>query len=153
MPKLSIPKDYRAGLSEVKTLTPDLVSEIRSALDKAPASSAPERSVAQALKSIDSQKPDQLKQLGTALVSLYGVRSRTEVPLGDFVNDVCEAMENLSEAEFKLLPSERDVFRKNLLVLLEAETFALNANAYDLATDDERAFCSARILTDLRPVF
>jgi hypothetical protein len=154
MPKLLIPKEYRAGLSQVKNLTPELISEIRSTLDQATLSSAPERAAAQALTSVNSLKPEQLKQIGTALGSLYGVRARNEgISLGDFVNDVSEAMENLSEEDGKLLPSERDTFCKNLSRLLESETFALNSKAYDLATDDERTFCSTRILTDLRPVF
>ncbi len=40
-----------------------------------------------------------------------------------------------------------------MLALLGAEAFTLTAKAQDLQTDDERTFCRARILTDLRPVF
>src|SRR5207253_649802 len=34
-----------------------------------------------------------------------------------------------------------------------ADLFGLATKVYDLSTGDERTFCHARILTDLRPVF
>jgi hypothetical protein len=152
MPKLIIPREYRAGLSQVKKLSPDDVAGIRAALDKTPIGLGPETSATDVLKSYTVAGGD-AKQIGNAIGSLYGLRSRTESSLEEFINDIANAMEGVSEPELRLLPTERQRFTENLSALLGATVFSLNAKVFDLATDDERTFCSARILTDLRPVF
>lgn len=90
------------------------------------------------------------------LVTLYGIKSERDVSVEEFVDDVCDAMEHLDDAshpEYRLQVSERPDFAGKLLTLLNAELFALVAKAQDLLTEDERTFCHARILTDLRPIF
>ena len=39
------------------------------------------------------------------------------------------------------------------MTLFGSPNFDIVAKAWDLKTDDERVFCGARILTDMRPVF
>lgn len=44
-------------------------------------------------------------------------------------------------------------FAEKLVSLLSVKPLNVSAKAIDLQTEDERVFCDARILTDLRPVF
>ena len=75
-----------------------------------------------------------------------------DAPIEEFADEVCDAMEALSSDE-RLPHAEREAFRHNLLTLLSADIFSLLTKVHDLATEDERTFCHARIITDLRPVF
>jgi len=93
-----------------------------------------------------------VKDIVDALATLYEVKSQREMSVEQFVDDVCDAMEAL-DSDQQLPHAERADFAGKLLTLLNAEAFAVVAKAHDLATEDERTFCHARILTDLRPVF
>lgn len=161
MAKLNIPSRYRAGVSQIRKLDQKTVQEIRNLLDRVFANrnlddvavAGTDEIATTALAAFPSESVD-FKELATALTALYSVKSRKEdLPIEEFVEDVCDSMEALDSAELKLPHADRDRFRENLTTLLKADIFAVVAKANDLKTDDERTFCHARILTDLRPVF
>ena len=164
MAKLNIPERYRAGVSKIRRLDERTVQEIRKALDQPPEESPPKSgngievprdpdsaSIA-AVRSVATLNVAEFGQIAESLAGLYTARSVRDVPIADFVEDVCDAMEVLPQEEMRLPHSEREQFKEKLRTLLGSEFFSIVAKAYDLATE-ERTFCSARILTDLRPVF
>jgi hypothetical protein len=162
--KLNIPERYRVGVSKIRRLDERTVREIRKALDQPnetpPKSSNgvevprnPDSVAIAAVRSVASLNLAEFGQIAESLAGLYTARSMRDMPLADFVEDVCDAMETLPKEELRLLPSERDQFKEKLSTLLSSDVFSIIAKAYDLASEDERTFCGARILTDLRPVF
>lgn len=164
MAKLYIPERYRVGVSKIRGLDERTIQEIRKALDQPRPESAPKNgsgievprdpdSVAiAAVRSVATLNVAEFGQIAESLAGLYTARSERDVPVADFVEDVCDAMEVLPQEELKLPHSEREQFKEKLRTLLSSEFFSIVAKAYDLATE-ERTFCTARILTDLRPVF
>jgi hypothetical protein len=161
--KLNIPERYRVGVSKIRRLDERTVREIRKAFDQseeAPTQSNngvqvprdPDAAAIAAVRSIANFNVDDFVQIAESLAGLYTAKSMRDVPLADFVEDVCDAMEALPQEELRLPHSEREQFKEKLHVLLGSDFFSIVAKAYDLATE-ERTFCSARILTDLRPVF
>ncbi len=106
-----------------------------------------------AVQSVSTIKGAEFKQIAEALSALYVVKSAREVSTEEFAEQVCDAMEVLSSDELRLPHEEREEFKAKLVALLGADVFSLVSKVYDLATEDERVFCNARILTDLRPVF
>lgn len=160
MARMNIPKRYQAGVSEIRKLEIDTAKNIRAALDRVFASQKEESNVAEpddiaatALTAIPDKANVDLKLLSQALVALYSVKSQTDKPIDEFADDVSDAMELLDDVQLRVDPQQRERFKANLVLLLNAELFSLASKAYDLKTDDERTFCSARILTDMRPVF
>ena len=164
MPRLIIPERFRAGVAKIRRLDERTVQEIRTALDlkrgDTPQKNGeglevprdPNSVALSAVRSIASVNMVEFGQIAESLASLYTVRSMQDVSLDDFVEDVSDAMEVLPEEPLRLPHSERQQFAEKLRTLLSSDAFAIVAKAYDLATE-ERTFCSARILTDLRPVF
>lgn len=164
MAKLNIPERYRAGVAKIRRLDDRTVREIRRALDN-PGDNTPQNSngveiprspdsvAISAVRSVASLNLAEFAQIAESLAGLYTARSVRDVPIADFVEDVCDAMENLAKEELRLPPDERDQFKEKLSILLSSDLFSVIAKAYDLAGEDERTFCGARILTDLRPVF
>jgi len=157
---LKIPERYQAGVAEIRKLDDESVQEIRAALDRFIArkdDSTQEKAASEvaisAVTSISKKNLVDFKPLGAALAALYGVKSSRDIPTDEFVEQVCDAMESLESPELRLPHAERDDFRQKLMMLLNADVFSLVAKISDLRTDDERTFCSARILTDLRPAF
>jgi len=164
MAKLNIPEIYRAGVSKIRRLDERSVWEIRKALDQAEESTSPRQngvetprdpdSVAlSAIRSVASANVDEFKQIARALAGLYIAKSVRDVSVDDFAESVCDAMENLPQEDLRLPHSEREEFKEKVKILLGSNFFSVVSKAFDLATDDERTFCDARILTDLRPVF
>jgi hypothetical protein len=164
LPKLNIPERYRVGVSNIRRLDEPSVRAIRAALDHpeeiippngkgAGVPRDPGSVAISAIRSVSTINADEFKQIAEALAGLYSVKSIRDVSVEEFVEDVCDAMEALPEEQLKLPHSEREQFKGKLNALLSADFFSVVAKAFDLATEDERTFCSARVLTDLRPVF
>lgn len=161
--KLNIPERYRAGVAMIRELDTESVQEIRRALDsvlaqrtidEGPASGRNiEESVTSAVTTVPKMSKSDIRKIVEALISLYGVKSSREFPLEEFVEEISDALESLDLSGVKRPASDRKKFEENLTSLLSAEMFAIVAKVADLRTDDERVFCHARILTDLRPVF
>lgn len=164
MPKLNIPERYRNSISSIRSLSDAQVQEIRSVLDQvAPTQtqnndsdidlpSDPGAAMVAIKKASPRTNIANFTKILEVLIVLYEIKSQQDVSVEEFVDDVCDAMERI-EPEHRLPHSERPDFAGKLLTLLNAEVFGLVAKAHDLATEDERTFCHARILTDLRPIF
>ncbi|MGB6686287.1 MAG: hypothetical protein WBE76_00425, partial [Terracidiphilus sp.] len=164
MARLSIPARYRAALSSIRSLSDDNVRAIRAVLEQAQTAI---RRVADQ-KTGESIDPDDivkslqisgtnvpiknLRDVLEAILSLYVLKSRKDISTEQFVDDVCDAMERLDPAQ-RIEHENRADYAGKLRTLLNANSFAIVTKAIDLATEDERTFCQARIITDLRPVF
>jgi hypothetical protein len=153
--KLYIPEGYRLGVSKIRKLDDRSVHEIRNALDQATETCHRPDSVAvEAVSSISHANQEEFKEIAEAIGTLYRVKmSRSSISLEEFVEDVCDAMESVDSPDLKLQAADRPQFKEKLLTLFGSTNFDIVAKAWDLKTDDERVFCGARILTDLRPVF
>ncbi len=162
MPELNIPERYQAGVSKIRKLDDRTVRDIRKALDSVVTSQEasdispmqrPDSVAISAVTSVSQTNLEDFKQIAESLNALYGVRAARDVPVEIFVEEVSDALERLDSPDLKLPHSERSSFQEKLSILLNAEVFGIISKAYDLRTDDERVFCHARILTDLRPIF
>jgi hypothetical protein len=160
---LNIPERFRMGVSKIGKLDDATVRQIRSALDSVIGSveasdvpTAGERPGSVAATALASIAPTiaeaDFKQVAETLNALYGVRSSRDVPVEKFAEEVADAMESL-DAPLRLERHERAAFVSKMVILLSADVFGIVSKAWDLRTDDERVFCHARIITDLRPVF
>lgn len=154
MPKLNIPEKYRQGVFKLSKLDDRTVKEIHSALSTLIAASGESSKTAvNAVSSISETNKADFIQIAESLVAMSYVKAGADVSLQEFVNDVSDAMENLDQIEFRVPLAQRERFKETLTTLLGADEFALSSKVHDLQTDDERTFCRARILTDMRPVF
>jgi len=161
--KLNIPERYRPGLTMIRQLDADSVRAIKLALDGVQAQTTLdegsvsgrniEESVTSAVTTVPKMSKSDIRKITETLISLYGVKSAREISLEEFVEEISDALESLDPSGEKWPPAERKRLEQNLTTLLSADMFALVAKVVDLRTDDERVFCHARILTDLRPVF
>jgi hypothetical protein len=62
-------------------------------------------------------------------------------------------MIDIEEEEHRIQELGREEFKKKLEIILGAQELDITSKAKNLAVQDERTFCSARIMTELRPVF
>jgi hypothetical protein len=159
MARLSIPEKYQAGVAKIRELDDITVQQLRSALDQLVAkrverpSTSPSQPVteltAQAIESISLRDRPDMRDIAAALASMYAVKQQRDYSTDEFVGLIADALQEVDQLKI----DERESFTKKLHALLDSDVFNIIAKIEDLATEDERRFCHARILTDLRPVF
>jgi hypothetical protein len=148
---LTIPKRYREGVLKISQLDDRTVQALRSVLDSVPVSEdLSPKSMLSAASALAKDEVKSLRPVAEALFALYRVKVSSNVTSSQFVDDITEAME---EGEHSVSTKDRERLHENLRALLGAESFTLLSKVRNLQIEDERVFCSARILTDLRPVF
>jgi hypothetical protein len=99
--------------------------------------------------SVPNLSPSDTGQALDALNTMYTIRAFNEVSLDEFIDDVCEALREYGE----LKPPEEIRFRERLTRLLDIESLSIAAKGAALQSEHEHLFCSARVLTDARPVY
>jgi hypothetical protein len=98
---------------------------------------------------VPNLSPDEAESVFDAISSLHRVRAYSEVPVEEFIVDVCESLTEHGD----LSPLAQPAFRERLGRLLEIEALRVAGKAIALHTEYENLFCSARVLTDARPIY
>ena len=139
MPRLDIPESDRNALVVLRDLLPDTFSQLLLEIERSPES----------IPDVAGVSHKDAKQLMDVLNDMHRIRAFSEVEIDRFVSDICEALREHDE----LKESDEPKLRERLVRVLEIETLAIDAKASILQTEHEHRFCSARILTDARPVY
>lgn len=134
MPLLDIPKRHREAVARVRDLPEEVFSELLVKFEQSP---------------FDSTVPDEARGVPQALRLLYRYRLYADVPVNVFVSDVLDALR-----EYKLIGDE-DVSKlgERLGRILGIDAAATAIKASILYFENQHRYCTARIITDLRPVF
>jgi len=110
----------------------------------------------------DSIPSDDLIEIVSALIALSAVRIVNEVPLPEFVEEVCRSLDSGKSTPKEKAPSQEgsepaaqrtERLRSRLFALLEAPPLILAAKASTLQREHTNILMSTRVITDIRPVF
>jgi len=138
LPDLNIPQRDRSGLAIWREMPEETLNALISELERSPTPS-----------SITNLPADVAEQALDALNTMYTIRAFNEVPTQEFIDDVCDALREYGDIE----EAEEPNFRKLLAKLLDIEPLNVAAKGAALQSEHEHVFCSARVLTDARPVY
>jgi hypothetical protein len=136
---LNVPKSDRLALAIIRELPEDAFGQLLAELERSP-TSAPK---------IPNLSPDDAEAVFEAITSLHRVRAYNEIANDEFISDVCES---LFENNDLPRPSEPKL-RERLARILDIDVLSIAGKAVALHTEYENIYCSARILTDARPVY
>jgi len=139
MPGLAIPESDRNALAVLRRLPPDTLSQLLIDIERSPES----------VPSVAGVSPKDAKQLMDVLNDMHRIRAFSEVGIERFVSDICETLREQNQLE----QSDEPKLRERLARVLEIGALAIAAKASVLQAEHEHRFCSARILTDARPVY
>jgi hypothetical protein len=151
MANLTIPDEYQPGILKLFVLDDDAVTNLKRVLSTEADDISTRELASIASSAIGSTSEKDLYAVLRSLRTLYVVRSNTEVPLEEFSSDLADAVEELLDE--KPTDEQLDSFKKKVVSLMAIDPFATQVKGRALQTDDERTYCRAKILTDLRPVF
>lgn len=153
MAKLDLPDEYKSGLATLVALSDQSSAALLTALNEAPPVMSSFELSSFLSSKVGSIPSEGMEEITKMLLSLYLSQQHHPDLADELVEDVCREMNNSGVEELKLLPEYRDRFKNLLTALLKAEALVYPSKALGVLRDNERMFCNARILTDIRPVF
>jgi hypothetical protein len=154
MAALDIPEEYEDGLVTVNSLSDEAFNELASALETAPFALRHRLFAANVAPRAKSLSKSDVSDIIGMLISMNLVRRGAEVNTSEFVDDVYEAAtESDNEELITTIFEQGERFTKRLSRLLECKSLEVVSKAQSVILDHERRFCSARIATDVSPVF
>lgn len=146
MPPLRIPPHYREGIRAIANLDDGEVAQLAQSLRETPERLAPERLARDVQEAVPSLREDAHEAV-EALVSLIALLEEDEAAVEELAHDVARS------EDLEIGDTEREELAQRMSVLLRLPPLVLAARAYDIASEHERVFHDARIITDIRPVF
>lgn len=153
LPRLSIPKRFRAGVVALATLPARDFEKIHSALQAGVPVNTPEDFAEKLAPSIQSARSEEITRLIEALTILQSVFRNSHVTGETFATDVCEGL--LADEPKLAAGIDQEQLKKRILrgVVHAKDITITSAKIRELRTEVERSFCRARILTDIRTAF
>jgi hypothetical protein len=144
---LTIPEEHVAGLACILKLTANDGAAIIYALEGAQSGRVKEM-----MELILSAVPMEVKSarlIAQTLRSLYNVRGTMDLPVDVFAKEVLAAAR-------KQLPAgayEASLSEQLLRALLNVRPLSMITKARELHIDHDNIFCTAKVISDMRPVF
>jgi hypothetical protein len=150
---LSIPSEHQRGLQKLTLLSEQQAMELLSAIDKAARRSETDSLGVSKLPDIAGLSREDKQTILDTVESLYKVRANAEVPVDEFVSDICDFLQSDESSEFPISAADRGPLSDRLTKFLSIAALNQVAKATELRYEHERTLCHLRILTDARPVF
>lgn len=152
LPDLKIPEHYVPGISHLIELSEEQLSELMSALQtEEPVFYLP-KELAVHVASKVSVDAAVISSIINTVTGLYTARAATGLSVSEFAEALSVAIEKQ-----ELKPPDPQIwkrFKKTVLGLLELDgALAVASKALNVVTEQDRVYCDARVLTDLRSVF
>jgi hypothetical protein len=148
---LPIPKEFQAAIADVVTLDDSTFAELLEATKTAKLSFTNEALAANISAKVTSVQADRVEAIIEILTSLHFIRSGARVSLDQFVDDVLEGAAETDLEE--TIAKSQDKAKQRLIALLGEKAIGFAAKAREKQRDFERSYCTAEMLTDIRPIF
>jgi hypothetical protein len=150
MSRLRIPESLRAAMAGIVSMGHEAFETLVDSLRNVTPSSTP-ASFISIVEARDAGSPSGIDLAGlvSALFALYRIRDENEVALPEFVDDLGDSMSSTPRRP----PVDLQVFKQRTAILLDIPSLAISAKAYSIYREQPKIFVSARIFSDIRPVF
>lgn len=153
MPNLRIPEPVQRGLASFFKLSDEEIASLKEALRKA----RPALSLAEFSKKVSSEtglSPQKSSTLIASLGSLYSAKAEQNLTSEAFSEDLFEALKEIDKEDLHPSPDRIPAIRKHIEEILSFDdSLGVTSKALRVMLEHEHVWHSARVLTDLRPVF
>jgi NhaP-type Na+/H+ and K+/H+ antiporter len=103
---------------------------------------------------VKNLQADELHEILRVLYVLYSMKQRAEISAQELAEDVSKSCVESSSDKIQFPKEKAKALIARLKQLLSFEkTVAVTTKAFDVMTEHKYIFCSARIMSDIRPVF
>jgi hypothetical protein len=152
MTPFKIPKSAYAAIQALLHLSDDAFEKFLNALRGAKPALQTENFWAHVVPLVEGISPDVVRSVLDEIFHM--AEARTDESLREFADAIAEAASEAKSEKFPFEEQDRSVLRERLVRILQAGGgFEITRKAAGVLLDQDHIFFSARILTDLRPVF
>lgn len=112
--------------------------------------------ISTAVSRVKSIERSDVSKLVRAIISLYTVRLYSDYStssIDEFVEEICQAMNRDGSKGLVVTDENREHVKDRLKKILSLGTFGIATKAITLRSEYQHVLCSARILTDARPIY
>jgi hypothetical protein len=151
----SIPQSVINGFTKIATLPDESFQELLSTLEKHPLELKQGVVFEDEDLKLEFLSPEESKAIQEALFPVYlGIANGT-FPTNAYVDSVAQALKEQASGSVEWAQSEENLegFKHRLTQLANIESLLLIAKAHNVLTAHSHAYYSARILSDIRPVY
>lgn len=153
MPEITIPESARPAIRSLISLSEEDFKTFLKVLEQAKPAANPYMFWKQVAKNAPAIPVATVRAIVTELFSMNSAIEKTDISATDFAKYASDAA-FADQSEFPISEAEREILRDRLTKLFKLEdSLGLTAKALDLSTDAQHLFYTAKILTDVRPVF
>ena len=149
----TIPEQYRTGFAKIRKLSSTDVEAIVAALEKSPPAGGMKEMISTVCERAPGLKKEDVGDIVRTLYSLYFFRADKESPLTEALSELVTAMRATGKESLMLSEDEEKEFQDKMGKLLSLEAIAVASKLEQLRSDYAKTFYTAKILTDIRPIF
>jgi hypothetical protein len=154
MAQITIPESSRPAIQSLTHLTAEEFKTLFEALQRAAPAAAPELFWKHVAEHAPAMSSSTIKTIVNELFSMHTAIENSNISAGDFAKAISDAAFAEHSEEFPINEADRGILRDRLLKLFELkDSLRLTAKALEILTDAQHLFFTAKILTDIRPVF
>ena len=148
MASLRVPEEHKEGVARLLNLSKEDMEKLLSVLETVPVTSTLRETLVEKLSTLDTILHGDVDEAANTLTALYIVLAYSNEPPSEVADDIAEALKGIGiELKFP------DEVRQRLIQLLSFDSFVVSAKAEGLMYEYENVFSTARVFTDIRPVF
>jgi hypothetical protein len=154
MASLSIPEPIQIGLTKIAILSDESFQELISALEHIPLKIRQHRIFDDWPLNLQTLSEQDAKNIRDALIPLYIGLVSGKAQLSTYVDDITDSLrQGRSGDEWAQSDEVTQGLKERLTQLLSIDSLQLVAKAHDVLLEHAQTFASARIISDIRPVF
>lgn len=153
MTPIRIPKESERGLANLNKLDDESLQSFIAALSEVPPTFHPEKLAEKIAARISGMSRGDIDSIVSTLVSLYTALEYFDSSIPELAENVSRAMAQSGVEQLKISDESIDQFRDRLVRLLGVDAISIRSRAISLLSEEHNAYCSARVLTDIRPLF
>lgn len=153
MTEIEIPESGHAAFRAVLTMSDSAFEALLRGISEVPPA-ATKSIFAEAVASKSELPRETVEPIVNELFPLNEAPSSWELSIADFATMIAQATFEQTPKGSSLTEEQRDLLASRLAQLLQhSAPIRISSKAEDILTDTERVFYSAKVLTDVRPVF
>lgn len=148
---LYVPNRYIPILNLVRNLSQPATTELLRALESAKIAASADELASNISESVPSIAQEELAKILDLVYALYHVREFSELNRNSFLKELVESVRENADPEIsdEELPTVRQRFKD----LLSLKTLEFISKAIGLQREQQRIYCEAKIMSDIRSVF
>ena len=155
MASLSIPQQVASGLTKIALLPEGAFQELLGALESIPLKIKQHGIFDDSSLNLKTIPTDDMKEIKEALFPLVAGQGTSTTPVSDYVDSIADSLKESDEEGVEWAHSEETLsrFKERLALLLSIKSLRLVGKARNILFRNAQTFTSARIVSDIRPVF